>query len=182
MSKIYVWFRAGASFKTLFMYLPLLIILLAACTYGGVFLGSQFYTDALVAHGRVLQTQIAPMSGGEILFLTAGVLPVIEEAVFRVVPFCLLFGLLWLFKLKETKAGIVLAIIGIVVTSLIFGLAHGPRNYFIQGPTGVILAVVYMKWSAFGSGFLATLKGWAASALVHGSYNAVLMLIFITLR
>jgi hypothetical protein len=181
--KLQSWFQSGASFKKLFMSLPGLILLLAACTYGGFYLGQRFYSTAsLTAHARAIGTQLARMSDGMVLLNAAGIAPLWEETVFRLVPFCLLFAFLWLFKLKNTRIGLWAVIIGIGVTSLIFGLVHGPHNYFIQGPIGVILAVVYVKWSSFGGGILAALKGWFASMLVHGSYNAVLMTLYLIHR
>jgi hypothetical protein len=44
----------------------------------------------------------------------------------------------------------------------------------IQGMTGLVLSVVFLKWSSFGK-FAG--KGWLASTIVHGFFNTLVTII-----
>lgn len=72
------------------------------------------------------------------------------------------------------KAVIVMSLLVAVPVSLYFGYGHGNIfNLFIQGFTGFILSMVYIKCGGVSLGFL---KGFAFSSVLHFTFNAIIFL------
>jgi len=99
---------------------------------------------------------------GLYVFMLLVFAPVIEEAVFRMLPLTIVQG---------TRPELVRAVL-IVVCGIVFGIAHGsPMNVFIQGVGGVLLGLLYLKndnsqWSSY-----------ASCVVVHAAYNFTVLMV-----
>ncbi len=82
--------------------------------------------------------------------------PVVEEAVFRMLPLTLVLD----------KGRDKIRAVSVVVCGILFGLAHGhPFNIFIQGVVGLALARLYVKNSS------SQLSAYLSCVAVHAMYN-----------
>ncbi|MDO8600869.1 MAG: CPBP family intramembrane metalloprotease [bacterium] len=83
--------------------------------------------------------------------------PLFEEFIFRFIPI----------KLTEifTKRKSILWSV-VVLSSILFGVAHGSwYNIFIQGPSGIILSVAFLR------------GGYFTSVAAHATHNGITLLI-----
>ncbi len=101
-------------------------------------------------------------SPGLALFMTLVFAPVVEEALFRMLPLTLV---------QLNRKAVIRAVV-IAVCGIIFGWAHGsPLNVFIQGFVGLMLGWLYIKnassqWASYIS-----------CVAVHAMYNLTVVLV-----
>ncbi|MFA6603391.1 MAG: CPBP family intramembrane glutamic endopeptidase [Patescibacteria group bacterium] len=95
-------------------------------------------------------------SVGLSLFMTLVFAPVIEEAIFRMLPLTFVIG-----QHPERVRAVVIVICGII-----FGWAHGsPLNVFIQGFVGLMLGWLYVKNNTSQK------AAYISCVIVHALYN-----------
>jgi membrane protease YdiL (CAAX protease family) len=88
--------------------------------------------------------------------------PVVEEALFRMLPLTLVLD----------KGQDKIRAVSIVVCGILFGMAHGhPFNIFIQGVVGLMLAKLYVKNSS------SQLSAYLSCVAVHAAYNLTVLLV-----
>lgn len=96
----------------------------------------------------------------------------IEEMIFRYFPSLIIFGL---FGIKNSK-NMLLVIMGVLVSSAIFGLVHGSiNNIFIQGVAGVEFWFVFLYSSRM---FKDPEVGIISSSAIHFLSNMLIWLNF----
>ncbi len=180
MNKMIAWLREGATFWELFKYLPGLILLQMFLIVVGVKFAGLFFSEASInSNDAVIDTVIAHSNLAKQFFIFTVKDPFYEEVFYRFTPFCALLVLMWLKKTKDEKGAAWDVAVYIVVTSAFFGYVHGPGGIFIQGLSGIVLAIVFLKWSALGAKLF---KGLLASTIVHGAYNGALLIILLSLH
>ncbi|HXV26765.1 MAG TPA: CPBP family glutamic-type intramembrane protease [Candidatus Paceibacterota bacterium] len=95
----------------------------------------------------------------------------VEEAVFRL-P--LLIPLHFAGPGKVTAASV-------IVLSVVFGELHGSWHFMVQGLSGIVLSLVFLKCGGV-RGRWGYLKGYACAAVVHYSFNAAAIISFFVKR
>lgn len=161
------------NFTLLLWALPFIIFVLVSLTS----LGSRF--DLFLFGYIDLPDRISPMIARYGLALTmlfvSTLGPFIEELINRLIPFGLLVLGAKVFGAGK-PSGLLIGL-AIVASSIVFSYCHGGVQAVpIQGVMGIVLATVFVAWSA---GLMNLRRGLAASAVVHGTYNLVTMLIVI---
>ncbi len=144
------------SLFTLFLLIPVIIPFCIVQAYLGIIFVQHFWPD------RSIPDAFDGVTGAKLRFLeiyavTFG--PMIEECIFRFVP-------LALSSWSKNRWHVAIAI---GISSFAFGLVHGGyANLPIQGISGVVFSLVFLKWS----GWLEDLgKGLFASTAVHIAFN-----------
>jgi len=94
--------------------------------------------------------------------------PIREEFLFRILPFGTVWAL-WFVWMRQSSPPLSVALGALLVSSAWFGYIHGGvGNIFIQGFIGVVYAIVFLKWSAYGK---TPLRGVLVVIVLHGTYN-----------
>jgi|GEM_PF-3713674 len=162
------WLKRRMRFRTYLILLPVLVLFCMGIANGGRTFVRSVDPDIelsgkTVNYRVVLQTkQIHEMAPRSFVWV-----PIKEEFQYRLVP----FGIVWILWLLAFGSRPPIAATGLLVitTSAYFGYIHGGvGNIFIQGAVGVVLALVLLKVSGYGS---APLKGAAAAIMLHGAHN-----------
>ena len=110
---------------------------------------------AWIDHFPAMATAVKA-SVGLSLFMTLVFAPVIEEAMFRMLPLTFVIG-----QHPEKVRAVVIVICGII-----FGWAHGsPINVFIQGFVGLMLGWLYVKNNTSQK------ASYISCVIVHALYN-----------
>ncbi len=103
---------------------------------------------------------------GVLIFMGLVFAPLVEEAVFRMLPLALVE------KWSKTQIHAVV----IVVCGIVFGYAHGsPLNIFIQGFVGMMLGFLYLKNGP------RQLSSYFSCVAVHASYNFTMLAISVAI-
>jgi membrane protease YdiL (CAAX protease family) len=177
MGAIREWFEEELKLTTLIRVLPILVLLQTILTMTGLGIALLFFTaESLSANGNMLKELTADLSLGKLLMVGAVIAPILEEFIFRFVPFCTIFGLLWSLKIDRTEVVMPVVFGSILFTAIGFGYMHGVGNILVQGIGGVFLAIVYLRCSSFGRSMRSHFRGWIGSSLVHVSFNTVMLL------
>jgi hypothetical protein len=172
----------GASFKELLKYLPAIIFVQIILTL----LGYELVTGTNLEHylrnnSYVLSLYIATAGIGNYLRSFLVVAPISEEIQFRLIPFVIVFLSLRAMRLEGRTVGMWVLMATLFLTSIVFGLAHGSfRNIFMQGVSGVVYGLVFLKWrgltqARYVDRIKNTAKGLLASTIVHSSFNGSLL-------
>ena len=169
------WFERDTEFKKFIQVLPELVLLMGVTTFFGGLLANMFFSnDSLYASDRAVFADLQKMGIIKVGLIVSVIGPIIEEATFRFLPLGFTFLTLWLIN-KKQEIGLWSVLGTILASSILFGYIHGPGNILIQGISGLVLAVVFVKYSSFGRSPVWFFKGWAASTLLHGSFNGVIL-------
>ena len=92
-----------------------------------------------------------------------------EEVLFRLIPFALILSWEHIFSSVSNK--IIFTVV--IFSSVVFGVVHGDiRAIFVQGVTGMYLALIFWRYSMRLRSWYDLIPGLAASTVVHFSYNA----------
>jgi len=102
-------------------------------------------------------------SPGLTLFMVLVFAPVIEEAIFRLLP----LTIVQLVRKPQLTRAVLIVVCGIA-----FGLAHGhPLNVFIQGFAGLMLGHLYLKNAR------SQLSSYLSCVAVHAMYNLTVIMV-----
>ncbi|MDQ1299871.1 MAG: hypothetical protein QG636_539 [Patescibacteria group bacterium] len=159
---------AGAPFWLFLCSLPVLVFF---CWNLAIY-GKRFITwlvpDIYIASStRNLALQIQDDGVQGVVLRTIIWAPLREEFLFRVFPFGLLFLVWGIFR--KSVPPLWLAIALVLLTSVVFGNAHGALgNFFTQGLVGLVIALVFLVWGSYGR---TPIKGICAILLLHVAYN-----------
>ncbi len=168
MQNIRSWLLAGAPFWLFFCFLPVLVFFCWNLAQAGIDVVSFVSSDLPISGTtRNYALELQRYEVHEIAFRSFVLTPLREEFVYRVLP----FGFVWAvwFLLYGKTPPLTLALLTVLVTSVVFGYAHGGSvNVFVQGLIGIVIAFVFLLWSAYGR---TPVRGIAAILILHGSYN-----------
>ena len=100
----------------------------------------------------------------------------IEEVIFRIIPFLLFLGFIYILKIKYAKGNC--WVVGIT-SSILFGLVHGNYlNIFIQGVAGLVLwNMMMVTFSTFRweKSYLMFIFSFLAVILTHFLFDAIII-------
>ncbi len=168
MQKIRNRLLAGAPFWLFLCSLPVLVFFCwNLAIYGREFV--EWFAPGLPISNntRSYALELQVVAVHDIALRSFVITPLREEFLYRVVPFGLLFVGWSVFRKSAPPLWLVFAFV--LVTSFVFGYVHGGiGNVFIQGLIGIVIALVFLVWGAYGR---TPLKGICAILLLHGSYN-----------
>lgn len=169
MSALSAWFLKGAKLHTLWWWVPLILIG-HICYLVAVYpwVAETFPENLSSSTGDILE-YIKELG----LFDTIGILSLVmlmEELIFRAIPFSVATVLLW-WLIRKSHLSITLVVMTAVAvaSSYVFGLVHGGvGNIFIQGVAGLLMSFVYLRWGRLG---FDPGKGLWAAFVLHAANN-----------
>lgn len=179
MHRLELWLRKGARFSSFLKWLPLIVLLLLAVQSLDFLLMSAVYGKENLSSGTVNPSEAVAQEGvGSFLLLGSVAAPLIEELIFRVFPFSLLFVILVCTRAKGGKAELPCVLLTTLLNSFCFGYIHGGMgNVLIQGISGLAFSVAFLKVSSLGSSIRNIVKGSWAGVVFHSAFNTVLTLV-----
>lgn len=174
MQAMRTWFLKGATFEHLFKrltpYTGVLIILASIGSYVASLWVAEDLSSNTITPNNVAWL-IKAMGGIPALVFEVSILgPLREEFLWRLIPLGTLGFLFyqygWLLN-PRWKDGVMIS--ALAITTVSFGFMHGGLgNILIQGWAGLLLGVVFLRWSHYGT---RVLKGYAACCLLHIALN-----------
>jgi membrane protease YdiL (CAAX protease family) len=173
------WLSDEPPFKRLIITVPKAVFAsLVLSMLGAVLVKVLFPASDPEANGKAIAEAAKHMGRSELLVLTVVVGPLIEELLFRLLPFGALFILAWLTGTRSHRWLVPVTMALIVQTAAMFGYMHGTANILVQGMAGLILGSVFVKYSGFGRNVA---KGFTASVVCHAVFNAAIFGILMAL-
>jgi membrane protease YdiL (CAAX protease family) len=115
-----------------------------------------------------------------LLYLLVGAIS--EEFKYRFIPLIVVYGIL---KVITPKLSLALQMLIILISSFIFGVAHGGYDHLlVQGLGGIVLCIIFLKCGGNGTGSVdviredrSVLKGWIFSSGTHLTMNYMAIVI-----
>lgn len=174
MRKLHAWFEQGASYRELWEQLPLYYILIVALNLIGNGVAHVFFPPSEVnEHTERIISAVQQEGALSMYFFGVVYAPIVEEITYRLIPITLIFTLTRV-VLPYVLPEFLLVLCCSVLVSAHFGYVHGgPVNILLQGVSGLVFTVMFLKWSGFGRDLV---KGLVASMTLHATVNAVAML------
>jgi len=166
-----------ATFGYLFRKLPLILCIKFLLYSIGSAITTAFFTENLGSNTVDLDDVFGKYPVWLVLFLGCVLAPLAEEIVFRFIPFGVLKVIHDRTGLLDHLYGTLILLLVLLGTSFTFGFYHGGiGNVFLQGVGGLVSGVVFIHWGVYNGH---PGRGLAASTIVHGSWNLLIMGLFL---
>lgn len=166
-----------ATFGYLFRKLPIILIVKFLLYSVGITIAYNFFRDNLGSNTVDIGEILAEHPVWLVLLAGCVIMPLLEEIAFRFIPFGILRTIHDQTGFLDSKLGRITLWGVLLGTSFMFGFHHGGiGNIFLQGIGGLINGAVFIHWGVLNGH---PGRGLVASTVVHGSWNFLIMGLFL---